>query len=193
MPQELQCGHTCSGCRFTTSRKKDLTSHEGAGRPHRACNEACPRYLSLKKPSIRVYTQDSYLTPQHSQPGSASSSRASSVSGTSSRKRSREPTEDDDLEVRLQREKLERFRVMERLTICCVLDPLRREKSFEDVDGVICWPTWEHPSAEVLSEKLAAWPMLEGYVFRDPHDPRAVRIYDWVSFCVDRHAPSLTR
>lgn len=193
MPRKLACGHTCSSCNFTTSRQKDLESHEGAGRPHRACNETCPRYESLKKPNIRVQTQDSYLTAQRSQSASASSSRASSVSASSSGKRSREPMEDDDLEVRLQKEKLERFRVMERLTICCVLDPLRMAKSFEDVDDDICWLIWEHPSAEVLSEKLATWPMLEGYIIRDPCDPRAVRIYDWVSFYVHRYAPPLTR
>jgi hypothetical protein len=181
MPGKHQCGHTCSGCQFATENKKDLKKHEGTGLRHRACNEACPRYPSLKKPNILVQTPETYLATRPSQTPSTSSSRSSSVTGTSHRKRVREPTADEDPEQALRREKTGRSLLIGRLKLCCVLDPTRSSKTFKDIEDDVCWTDWSFPEGGDEVKILLSRPELKGYVFPVPLYPNTVKIYDWVS------------
>ena len=192
MPQSLACRHTCSLCNFTTHKKKLLERHEGTGLRHRGCNEECPRHSSLKNPSIRMLTPDSYLATQLSQPTSGSSSRSSSVSRASSRKRSREPVADEDPEQTLRQEKVKRSLVTARLKLCCVLDPTRRSRSVKDIENDFSWVEWECPGEGSPAKTLLSCPQLKGYIFPHPLFPRMVKIYDWVSNWTDVHVPVLT-
>ena len=67
------------------------------------------------------------------------------------------------------------------LNLLCVLDPTRRVSSYDDTDFDVSWLTASDIPTTKVKEVLTC-PGLEGYVFPDPEDKNAVRIYEWVSY-----------
>lgn len=69
---------------------------------------------------------------------------------------------------------------IETVKILCILDPSRREKSYNATVGSASWVTLTDLSLGLVQEVLECG-ALAGYVFRIPGKKDAVRIYDWVS------------
>jgi hypothetical protein len=112
---------------------------------HCTCNELCPLNSSLRRSNIWVEMHDSFLAAQHSQQTSASLSRASSVSKSSSRKHSREPVADEDVEQILRQERARRSLVVRRMKIYCILDKTRVTEDHNHTENNTCWVDWECP------------------------------------------------
>ena len=183
MPSPFTCGHTCSDCTYTCERKRDMDKHELTNRAHRFCNEICPRHGHLNNPTIRVLTPETLSArleaPPNSLSASPSRSNTPSASSTSSRKRAREPSPEEDAEERLKRMKQEGRVLIETLKICCVLDPSRAARNYQEIESHSCWVEVELPGKEV--NQLITSGELSGFVFRVPKYANNVRLYDWVS------------
>lgn len=176
MAQSFPCRHTCVACTYSASKLSDRGKHESARRPHRECREdTCNLYASLNAPKIRNLTPDSYSERLNAR-------RATSESSTSSRKRSRVPTPEEDPEENLRREKLQRLNVMKRIKVCCILDPSRAIRRYEETVGDWCWVDARILGGAASVDEVVGCGDLAGYVFRDPTEPLStVRINDWVS------------
>jgi hypothetical protein len=185
MPSSFTCGHTCSGCTHKTPRKNDMDRHEQTTRTHQLCNEGCPRYVCLNRPTIRVLTPETMSAGLGAQPNTRSASRSQSntpsASSTSSRKRARERSPEEDAEEGLKRKKRERRVLIEALKICCVLDPSRAAQNYEEIEGHSCWVDAELPGEQEEVDQLIRSGELSGFVFRVPKYANQVRLYDWVS------------
>jgi len=174
MDTPFQCRHTCVHCAYSSPRLGDRNKHEKAHRPHAACSDSCPAFGSVNIPAIRIQTPATYSERPDVQ-------RAASTSSTSSRKRSRAPTPEEDPEEKLRRNKLERFNFIRNFKICFVFDPSRAVSDYEEAHGDWCWVDAKLSGEESLVSEVVASGDFKGYAFPHPENPlTTVRINDWV-------------
>ena len=55
------CRHTCCVCTYSANKKSDRDRHETNRKSHRACNDSCDRFSSLKKPNLQAQTPEASI------------------------------------------------------------------------------------------------------------------------------------
>ena len=168
MATSYACRHTCTTCRYVVAKVSDRDKHEKTIRAHSFCNESCEQFKQLKKPTLQLNTPETFSSFLEARP-----------TPPITRKRSRDPSPKEDSEEELRRTAVERMNVIGRIKMCCILDPARVEKCYEDVEDSVYWV--EVRLSEDAVNGLLNCEELKGFVFRHPKMQHTVRMFDWVS------------